>query len=50
MKFLNLVKICGVATHFCDYQFLLYMFTSAPTVEFALTGIHSSKLNILDIF
>ena len=50
LKFLNLVNICVVAAHFRDYQFLLNKFTSAPTVEFALTGIHSYKLNILDIF
>ena len=50
LKFSKLDQIPRMATHFSDDQFLLYKFTSAPTVEFALTGIHSYKLNILDIF
>ena len=50
LEFFNLVKICSLANHFCDDQFLLYMFTSAPTVEPAQTCIHHYKLFILNIF
>ena len=49
-EFFNLVKICRVATHFCDYQFLLYMFTYALTVDPVQTGIHNYKLFISNIF
>ena len=33
LKFLKLVGFSLMATHFCDNHFLLYMYTSAPTVE-----------------
>ena len=50
LKFLKLVDFFLMATHFCDNHFLLYMYTSAPTVEpsgVTFTTVNFSSLLLL---